>query len=303
MASDNHKIFTNLVGGVRLDAAASALSGEARNLIATLCDDGFVWLNGKQTKKSAKVKVGDIIEIEFQEEKLPDLTPKNIPFEIIIDKKDYAVINKPAGLTVHPAPGNFSDTLVNGLLYAFSIQDEDNGFRPGIVHRLDKNTSGLLVIAKNAKTRTLLSKLFSDRLVVKKYLALCHGNPMWAEKLVEAPIARDKRNRQRMVVNANGKHAASLFKVIEKYQKAFLAEITIFTGRTHQIRVHAAFLKHPLIGDNLYGGRPIGGFNRQGLHSAYLSFQDPVTGEIVTASSPMPQDMQNLVEMLSRGLV
>lgn len=296
--NSNVKIFINNSDGVRIDVAAATLSGETRNLISNLLEGGFVFLNGAVPKKSVKLKKGDVIRIEFQEEKLPTLTPQNIPFDIIIDKENYAVINKPAGLTVHPAPGHADDTLVNGLLYAFSIEDEDNGFRPGIVHRLDKDTSGLLVIAKNAATRSKLSKLFSQRLVEKKYLALCHGTPTWAEKKVDMPIGRDKRNRKKMAVCQEGRSAISIFKVIEQYKSAFLAEVSILTGRTHQIRVHASFLKHPLVGDTVYGGRIIDGFSRQALHSTFLAFDDPNTGEKITATSKLPDDMEKLITKL-----
>lgn len=295
------KFFTNEEDGLRLDAAASALSGETRSLISSLLEKGMVKLNGKTAKKSAKLKKGDIIEIEFPEEECPGLIPQEVPFSVIKDATEYAIIDKPAGITVHPAPGHRDNTLVNGLLHKFSIDDGDNGFRPGIVHRLDKDTSGLLVIGKNAKARMKLAKLFSERLVTKKYLALCHGEPRWLEKTLDMPIARDKRNRKKMAVSEDGRKALSSFKVIEKYRSAFLAEVSIFTGRTHQIRVHASFLKHPLVGDILYGGRTVNGFSRQALHSAHISFEDPFGGGMVSASSEPPQDMEELIEYFRKG--
>ena len=222
---------------------------------------------------------------------MPSLTPQNIPFDIILNKENYAVINKPAGLTVHPAPGNYDNTLVNALLYTFVIEDDDNDFRPGIVHRLDKDTSGLMIIAKNAEYRMKLSELFLNRNITKKYLALCHGTPAFLEKKIEAPIGRDKYNRQKMAVRDDGKTAVSHFKVLEKYKRAFLAEVTIFTGRTHQIRVHAANMGHSLIGDCLYGGREFYGFKRQALHSAFLEFKEPDTNELISISLQLPEDM------------
>lgn len=292
------KKFINTEDSARLDTAAAILSGETRSLVESLLEKGLIRLNGKPAKKSAKLKKGDVIEIDFQEEPIPDLSPQNIPFGIIIDKPEYALIDKPAGLTVHPAPGHFDNTLVNALLYAFSIKDEDNGFRPGIVHRIDKDTSGLLVIAKNAAMRMKLSKLFAGRLVEKKYTAVCQGTPKWIEKQVDEPIGRDKRDRKKMAVTADGRNALSRFKVIEVYKNAFLAEVSIFTGRTHQIRVHASHLKHPLVGDVLYGGKPVGDFSRQALHSSFISFIDPDTGETIAAHSEIPADMRELIEKL-----
>lgn len=292
------KIFINNEDGIRLDAAAASLSGETRSLIESLLEGGFILLNQKTAKKATKLKKGDTVQIHFQEEPMPDMQPQNIPFGIILDKPEYAIIDKPAGLTVHPAPGHFDNTLVNALLYAFSIQDEDNGFRPGIVHRIDKDTSGLLVIAKNAAMRMKLSKLFASRLVEKKYTAICQGIPYWTRQEVDEPIGRDRRDRKKMAVTEDGRNAHSQFNVLEVYKNSFLAEVSILTGRTHQIRVHASFLKHPLVGDILYGGKPVGDFARQALHSSFISFTDPDTGEIVSASSEIPRDMKILTEIL-----
>ena len=279
------KDYINDIDNERADAACARLSEKSRSLIISLFEKGLILVNDKPVKKSAKLKVGDKIHITFPNEELPSLTPQNIPFDIILNKENYAVINKPAGLTVHPAPGNYDNTLVNALLYTFVIEDDDNDFRPGIVHRLDKDTSGLMIIAKNAEYRMKLSELFLNRNITKKYLALCHGTP------AEAPIGRDKYNRQKMAVRDDGKTAVSHFKVLEKYKRAFLAEVTIFTGRTHQIRVHAANMGHSLIGDCLYGGREFYGFKRQALHSAFLEFKEPDTNELISISLQLPEDM------------
>lgn len=292
------KFYTADKDNERMDAAAARLSAESRSLISNLFDKDLIKLNGQIVKKSTKVKSGDTISIIFPPEELPDLTPKNIPFEILLDKENYAVINKPAGLTVHPAPGNYSDTLVNALLYTFTIEDEDNDFRPGIVHRLDKDTSGIMIIAKNAKYRMKLSELFSNRNVRKIYTAICMGRPDFVEKTIIAPIGRDKYNRQKMAVTENGKYAKSIFTVKEKYKSSFLAEVEIFTGRTHQIRVHASSMKHSLVGDILYGGKEMYGFNRQALHSSYIEFCDPDTNELIKITSQMPKDMVELREKL-----
>ena len=188
------KDYINDIDNERADAACARLSEKSRSLIISLFEKGLILVNDKPVKKSAKLKVGDKIHITFPNEELPSLTPQNIPFDIILNKENYAVINKPAGLTVHPAPGNYDNTLVNALLYTFVIEDDDNDFRPGIVHRLDKDTSGLMIIAKNAEYRMKLSELFLNRNITKKYLALCHGTPAFLEKKIEAPIGRDRKS-------------------------------------------------------------------------------------------------------------
>lgn len=292
------KDFIVDINGERADIAAARLSGETRSLILSLFDKNLVLVNDKIVKKSTKLKIGDRLHISIPPEELPDLTPKNIDFEILLDRENYAIINKPAGLTVHPAPGNYSDTLVNALLYTFTIEDEDNDFRPGIVHRLDKDTSGVMIIAKNAKYRMILSELFSNREVKKIYTAICHGKPNFIEKTVELPIGRDKYNRQKMNVVENGKYAKSHFKVIEKFSNAFLVEVEIFTGRTHQIRVHASNMGHPLVGDVLYGGKVINNFSRQALHSSYIEFVAPDSKELVKITSSIPDDMVELIDFL-----
>lgn len=285
------------ISGERADACGARLSATTRSVISNMIEEGNFLINGAVPKKSYKVKVGDVLVLNFQPEKLPDLTPKEIPFGLVLDRTDYAIIDKPAGITVHPAPGHYDDTLVNGLLYAFNITDDDNGFRPGIVHRLDKDTSGLLIVAKNSAARAALSKMFSDRLVSKKYLAICSGTPRFKEKQIDAPIGRDSFNRKKMAVKDGGRNALSIFRVKEIFKGAFLAEVEILTGRTHQIRVHAAYAGHPLVGDKLYGGKDLYNFNRQALHSHSLSFTDPFNGEEISVSSPMPQDMADLVKM------
>ncbi len=292
------KDYINDIDNERADTACARLTEKSRSLIIDLFEKGLILVNDKKIKKSVKLKIGDKIHITFPDEELPNLTPQNIPFDIILDNKNYAVINKPAGLTVHPAPGNYDNTLVNALLYTFVIEDDDNDFRPGIVHRLDKDTSGLMIIAKNTEYRKKLSELFLNRNITKKYLAICQGKPSFLEKRIEAPIGRDKYNRQKMAIKDDGKMAISHFKVMEKYKRAFLAEVTIYTGRTHQIRVHAASMGHALIGDKLYGGKELFGFNRQALHSAFLEFNEPDTNKLISIYRQLPEDMVSLQENL-----
>lgn len=298
MDKERIEIYKSDTSGERVDICGARLSGASRSVISSLIDNGFFFVNNKIPKKSDKVKVGDIIEIRFQPEKLPDLTPKEIDFKIILNRENFAIIDKPAFLTVHPAPGHYDDTLVNGLLYAFNIKDEDNGFRPGIVHRLDKDTSGLLIIAKNSEARSKLSSLFSERKITKKYLAICKNEPNFIEKTVNAPIGRDKFNRKKMSINEKGKEAISIFRVKEVFKKSFLAEVEILTGRTHQIRVHASHINHPLIGDELYSGKDNFDFNRQALHSHYLEFIEPFNNELIKVTSNLPDDMEKLIEKI-----
>ena len=294
----DEKDFINDIDNQRADICCARLAEKSRSYILSLFDKSLVFVNGVVAKKSAKLKAGDMIHIIFPDEEMPDLTPKNIPFDILYDTENYAVINKPAGLTCHPAPGNYTDTLVNALLYTFNINDENNDFRPGIVHRLDKDTSGIMIIAKNTEYRMKLSELFLNRNITKKYQAICSGTPKFVEKTIELPIGRDKYNRQKMAVRDDGKMAKSHFKVLEIYKRAFLAEVTIFTGRTHQIRVHAASMNHALVGDSLYGGKELHGFTRQALHSSYLEFQAPDTGQNLFFSLQLPPDMVVLRERL-----
>ncbi len=296
----NYETYVSDISGERADAGIARLTGKTRAKIGELLANDCVLVNGAPIKKSAKLKEGDVISIHFMEEPMPDLTPKEIPFEIVKDCEHYAIINKPAGLTVHPAPGNLDNTLVNALLYQFTIEDEDNGFRPGIVHRLDKDTSGLMIIAKNADARSQLAELFSSRRIVKKYTAICFGAPRFQTKTIENYLGRDKHNRQRMCITDedNGRYAKSEFNMIEAFKNTFIAEVRIFTGRTHQIRVHAASIGHPLIGDPVYGNKVLHGFTRQALHSSYLSFTDPFTDERVEVTSQMPDDMLELAEKL-----
>ncbi len=226
-----------------------------------------------------------------------DLTPKEIPLDVIYDSKWYAVINKPSGLVVHPAPGNNSDTLVNGLLAKFNI-DDDEMVRPGIVHRLDKDTSGLLIVAKNRDVRQKISELFQQREVKKIYIAVCLGNPSKDFYHVDNNIGRSHIDRKKMsVVSEGGKRAISDVKVLSKGKELFLASVRIYTGRTHQIRVHMAHLGYPIVGDSLYGGNNVMkfGIDRQALHAYYISFFDPFLNRNVSFTAPLPSDICDII--------
>lgn len=295
------KQYTCDISNERADKACAILSGESRQRILELFELGLIKVNGKLIKKSSKLMLGDIIEITFPKEEPTTLTPKNIAFETVYDTKDYAIINKPAGLTVHPAPGNYDNTLVHGLLYSFKIEDSDES-RPGIVHRLDKDTSGLLIIAKNERYKRLLSDLFLRREIKKKYYAIMNKREneevAWLERRVEVGISRDKVHRQRMMADPNGRNALTVFRKKSEFKNSILCDTEIFTGRTHQIRVHASYIHHPIVGDTLYRGRALHGFNRQALHSYFLEFNEPDSNKLISISIDLPDDMKELLEKL-----
>jgi 23S rRNA pseudouridine1911/1915/1917 synthase len=230
---------------------------------------------------------------------MPALTPQKIDFGIIYEDENMLVIDKPAGLTVHPAPGQPDGTLVNGLLYHCSIEDS-NDLRPGIVHRLDKDTSGLILAAKNRDAREKLASMFMERTVDKRYLAFCWGVPGTDHFIIEQSIGRHPVDRKRMTVREDGRYAKSEIFVKERFKNTFLAEIKIYTGRTHQIRVHMAHAGFPVLDDQVYGGKQNRGFkiNRQALHSWKLAFKSPFAHKDFAFTAPLPNDMALLKERL-----
>jgi 23S rRNA pseudouridine1911/1915/1917 synthase len=298
--------------GTRLDAyLASQIQGWSRSRLQRLIDNEDVLVNGHAVKSSYKVAENDEIEVELTPPALTNFTPENIPLNIVFEDDDLIVINKPAGLVVHPAAGIQSGTLANALAYHFQqLSTRGGSIRPGIVHRLDKDTSGLLVAAKTEASHESLSDQFRAREVFKSYIALVYGVVKQQEGRIEQPIARDPRNRTRMAIVAGGRGALSLYKVRRSYNSFTLLDVEIKTGRTHQIRVHLAWLKHPVVGDELYaGGRDnnlqdvrlrahIRKLNRQFLHAEHLRFSHPRTGEPMRFVAPLPPDLLALLEQL-----
>ncbi|WP_277656241.1 RluA family pseudouridine synthase [Seleniivibrio woodruffii] len=289
------------ISGERLDAFIASNSDISRSHAEKLIAEGQVTVNGSPREKKYKVKAGDDISVVIPPEKMPDMTPVEMNLKVVYECEHYAVIDKPAGVTVHPAHGTGADTIVNGLLHQFDIKD-DNDVRPGIVHRLDKDTSGLLLVAKNREAREKLSRMFADRTVDKKYLAVCAGVPKKMNFIAEFPIGRSRKDRKKMAVEDGGKYAKSEITVLKLLKGAFLAEVKIYTGRTHQIRVHMSHLGYPLAGDSVYGNRistamPI---NRQALHSWHLSFIDPFDNTQKSFLSHIPEDMAALITILER---
>lgn len=298
--------------GVRLDAyLASQIEGWSRSRLQRLIDNEDVLVNGHAVKSSYRVSENDEVEVELAPPALANFTPENIPLDIVFEDDHLIVINKPAGLVVHPAAGIQSGTLANALAYHFQqLSTRAGTMRPGIVHRLDKDTSGLLVAAKTESSHENLADQFRAREVFKSYVALVYGVVKQQSGRIEQPIARDPRNRTRMAIVAGGRGALSIYKVRRSYGSFTLLEVEIKTGRTHQIRVHLSWMKHPVVGDELYaGGRDnsiqdvrlrsqIRKLNRQFLHAEHLRFSHPKTGEPMEFVAPLPAELLGLLEQL-----
>lgn len=298
--------------GLRLDAYLAAhINDWSRARLQRLIEAEDVLVNGKPAKPSYKVSAGDVIELELSAPPLASFTPENIPLEIVFEDDDLVVVNKPAGLVVHPAAGAPSGTLANALAYHFQQLSKHAGaIRPGIVHRLDKDTSGLLVVAKTESAHEDLADQFRAREIFKSYVALVYGVVKQESGRVEQPIARDPRNRTRMAIVAGGRGALSLYRVRRSYESFTLVDVELKTGRTHQIRVHLSWLKHPVVGDELYsGGRENGvqdvrlraeirKLKRQFLHAEQLGFRHPKTGDQMKFTAPMPPELASLLAVL-----
>jgi len=294
--------------GKRLDAwLAKEQPEHSRARWQALIQEGCVTVNGESMKRNHKLHAGDRVEWEIPEPVSTETLPENIPLNILYEDAHIIVINKPAGLVVHPAAGNETGTLVNALLYhCADLAGIGGEKRPGIVHRLDKDTSGTMVVAKTEKAMVELARQFKARETEKEYLAIVRGVPAPPSGLIETTIGRHPVMRKKMAVNVpRGRHAISRYKTEEVFQYASLLRVRIETGRTHQIRVHMAFLKHPILGDRLYA-RPHPADlwpERQMLHAAQLSITHPDTGERLRFNAPLPEDMEALLKQLRTTLV
>lgn len=280
-------------GGERIDKFLAKKLDKSRSLIQKLIKDELVLVNGEVVKTNYSVADGD--EIEVKQLDVVDNTniiPQPMDLDIVYEDVDLLVINKPSGLVVHPAPGHYQDTLVNGLLaYSNKLSDINGEFRPGIVHRIDKDTSGLLVICKNNETHEALANQLSDKTLFRQYLAIVHGEIEEDEGEIIAPIGRDPRDRVKMAVVAkNSKEAQTNFKVLERYDHYTLVSCNLLTGRTHQIRVHFDFINYPLVGDPLYGIKPTIDTKGQALHAYKLGFIHPRSGEHMEFEAKPPQE-------------
>jgi 23S rRNA pseudouridine1911/1915/1917 synthase len=298
--------------GTRLDAFLAAhIEGWSRARLQRLIEDEEVLVNGETAKASYKLQPDDEIEVELTPPAATAFTPEAIPLEIIYEDDEIIVVNKPAGLVVHPAAGNHSGTLANALAYHFQeLSTRAGAIRPGIVHRLDKDTSGLLVVAKAEAAHENLAAQFRAREVFKSYVTLVHGVVRQLSGHIEESLARDRRNRTRMAVVRGGRAALSLYSVRRRYDRFTLLDVELKTGRTHQIRVHLAWLKHPVVGDQVYGGgrdntvqdpklkAEIRKLNRQFLHAEQLGFLHPRTDEPLRFSAALPAGLVRLLEKL-----
>jgi 23S rRNA pseudouridine1911/1915/1917 synthase len=296
--------------GVRLDSyLATRVEGWSRARLQRLIDSEDVLVNGKPSKSSYKLRENDELEVDLIAPPSAGFTPEAIPIDIVYEDETLVVVNKPAGLVVHPAAGIHSGTLANGLAYHFQrLPDSGPGVRPGIVHRLDRDTSGLLVVAKTESALEQLSDQFRDRTVFKSYVALVHGRMSAESGKIDQPLARDPSNRTRMAVVRGGRSALSLFRVRRHFDRFTLLDVELKTGRTHQIRVHLAWLKHPVVGDETYGGgrdntiqdarlrAHVRNLGRHFLHAERLAFAHPKTGERVEFTSPLPRELSELLE-------
>lgn len=291
--------------GQRLDKyLAGEMTDLSRSRIKELVQAGEVLVNGKKSKVSYKVQKGDLIQVTVLPLEPLALEAENIPLDIVYEDQDVIVVNKPQGMVVHPAAGHPSHTLVNALLYhTRDLADSPEGFRPGIVHRIDKDTSGLLMVAKNAAARESLEKQLAAKSNKRQYLAIVHGNFAEEEGTIDAPIGRNPKDRKQMAVVEKGKSAVTHFKVLEQYQGYSLVECQLETGRTHQIRVHMAYIGHPLAGDPLYGPRKTLPGHGQFLHAKTLGFEQPSTGEWLEFSVQPPEIFQQTVADLQKERV
>ena len=288
----------NLEKNERIDKYLSSKLDDnfSRAKIQKLIDEELILVNDKVIKSSYKVSNGDVILITDKEEDM-SVKPEKMDIDIVYEDDDVMVINKKSGVVVHPAPGNYSGTLVNGLMYLSKDLSHVNGeFRPGIVHRIDKDTSGLLIVAKNDKAHRILAEELKEKKVKRKYIALVSGVINHDIGEIDAPIGRDPSDRKKMcVTSTNSKDAITHFRVLERYKNASLIECELETGRTHQIRVHMKYINHPVINDPVYGKSNHGEFG-QLLHAKEITFTHPTTKEVMTFSCEVPEEFNKILE-------
>ena len=307
--SDNPSLHLSVSAdneGERLDAfLASHIEGWSRARLQRLIEEADVLVNGHAVKSSYKLHLNDEIEVELTPPPSTSFAPENIPLDVVYEDDELIVVNKPAGIVVHPAAGVMSGTLANALAFHFQQLSKSGGaVRPGIVHRLDKGTSGLMVVAKTESAHENLADQFRDREIFKSYMALVHGQVEKRTGQIDQPIGRDRGNRTRMAVVRGGRPSLSIYRVRKRFERFTLLNVELKTGRTHQIRVHLAWLKHPVVGDEAYGGgrdktisdhklrSEIANLGRQFLHAEQLGFRHPRTKEEMRFTAPLPSDLQ-----------
>lgn len=297
----NEVSLFELEEGIRLDVGVTEVLGKSRSFVQGLIAQACVKVNGSPKKANYKVRKGDEIEVEIPTLRDSTAEPENIPIEILYEDEDILVVNKRQGMVVHPAPGAWTGTMVNALLYHCHNLSGINGvLRPGIVHRIDKDTSGILVVAKNDHAHQGLAAQLKAHTMDRKYLALVHGVVIEPSGTVDAPIGRDPSNRKRMaVVMQHSKTAVTHYSVLERFRDTTYLEVRLETGRTHQIRVHMVYVKHPVLGDPVYGTRknPFG-LHGQMLHAAHLGFEHPRNGQWMEFEAPVPKAFAIVLEKL-----
>ncbi|MHC0037238.1 RluA family pseudouridine synthase [Pseudoneobacillus sp. C159] len=284
----------------RIDKAISTINEEwSRSQVQQWIKDGHVLVNGQTVKSNYKCQINDVIEIRIPEPEVLDVIPEEMNLDIYYEDADVVVVNKPKGMVVHPAPGHASGTLVNGLMAHCNDLSGINGVqRPGIVHRIDKDTSGLLMVAKNDLAHESLVNQLVEKTVTRKYKAVVHGVIPHDYGTIDAPLGRDPRDRQSMTVVDNGKHAVTHFRVMERFKDFTFVECQLETGRTHQIRVHMKYIGFPLVGDPKYGPKKTLDLNGQALHAGVLGFNHPRSGEYLEFEAPLPSEFEDLLNQL-----
>ena len=290
--------------GQRLDRYLTTILGDlSRTTVQQLITSGSALVNGRKSKPGYMLRDGDEIQLIATTPAIDEVSarPTVMRLDIVYEDQDLLVVNKPAGMVVHPAPGHQDDTLVNALLAYFpALRESDESLRPGIVHRLDKDTSGLIIVAKNAPAQAALLEQMQRHAIIKRYLALVDGNVALDQGSIDAPIGRDTRHRQQMAITAVGsRQARTHFKVLERYARHTLLMVQLETGRTHQIRLHLKAIGHPVVGDPVYGSGTVfkrAPLQRQFLHACQLSFTHPFSGETIELEAPLPADLQAVLD-------
>ena len=291
--------------GTRLDKyLTEQIPDQSRSYIQKLLDDNFITVNGKSVKSNYKLRAGDAIAVEIPDAEELDIEPENIPLDIVYEDDDIIVVNKPKGMVVHPAPGHTSGTLVNALMYHCkdSLSSINGVLRPGIVHRIDMNTTGSLLICKNDKAHQILAEQLKEHSITRKYHAIVHGNLKEDTGTVNAPIGRHPTDRKKMSTKApNGRHAVTHYRVLERFGNFTYIECQLETGRTHQIRVHMSSIGHPILGDEIYGPAKCP-YKLQGqtLHAKILGITHPSTGEYIEFDAPLPDYFKDLLNKLRK---
>ncbi|MCD7774850.1 MAG: RluA family pseudouridine synthase [Clostridiales bacterium] len=292
--------------GARLDKALSDAGSISRTAAQRLIDGGNVFVNNKTALKSVKLKQGDIVSADLPEPVEIDIKAEDIPLDIVYEDNDLLVVNKPKGMVVHPAPGNYDGTLVNALMYhcGDSLSGINGVIRPGIVHRIDKDTSGLLAVAKNDLAHASLAEQIKSHSFKREYRAVLVGNLKDDQGTVDRPIGRNPNDRKKQAVNGvNARNAVTHYEVLERFDKFCLCRFTLETGRTHQIRVHAASMGHPVAGDTVYGNSKLTyGLEGQCLHAGVLGLTHPTTGEYMEFNAPLPEYFTEFLDKIKKGV-